>query len=338
MLDSIYNLLDSLHLENPQQYDTLVIFPITGKPPSKRTYLSLSEAMASGTIKVKEVSKGGSVPELLVKNKGDMPVLMLDGEELSGAKQNRILNATILVDAKSRLVVPVSCTERGRWAYQTPTFGDSGEIATTQVRQRKTLSVTENLQAADSYRSDQGSVWSEIHDLEERTQVRSPSSAMRDVYEARRKRMTVQMDAFPRHENQCGLAVVVSNELRGLDWVSDPQAYVHLHEKLVRSYLVDLPDRAAAESPSHGNEAFDKFATMRLHDVLKDLKSAQETVHESPGLGQDHRLQAQYTFGSALVWENGVVHLVAFPSETQAPERPRHGIAGWRARRRNRNA
>jgi hypothetical protein len=32
-----------------------------------------------------------------VLNKGNRPVLMLDGEELIGAKQNRIVNLSILV-------------------------------------------------------------------------------------------------------------------------------------------------------------------------------------------------------------------------------------------------
>lgn len=36
-----------------------------------------------------------------VINKGDIPVLLLDGEEFAGTKQNRVLNATILIDEYS---------------------------------------------------------------------------------------------------------------------------------------------------------------------------------------------------------------------------------------------
>jgi ARG and Rhodanese-Phosphatase-superfamily-associated Protein domain len=35
-------------------------------------------------------------------------VLILDGEELVGAKQNRIVNVTILVVTQSEIVIPVS--------------------------------------------------------------------------------------------------------------------------------------------------------------------------------------------------------------------------------------
>ena len=63
---------------------------------------SLEEALADGTVKVTEVSAAGHVPELRVKNSGATPVLILDGEELVGAKQNRIVNVTVLGAAKLR--------------------------------------------------------------------------------------------------------------------------------------------------------------------------------------------------------------------------------------------
>jgi hypothetical protein len=41
-----------------------------------------------------------------------------DGEQLVGAKQNRILNMTVLVAAETEVTIPVSCVERGRWGYR----------------------------------------------------------------------------------------------------------------------------------------------------------------------------------------------------------------------------
>ena len=64
--------------------------------------------------RVTKLSEGGSVQQLLFVNEGERPVLLLDGEELVGAKQNRILNLTILAPPKQRIVVPVSRVEAGR--------------------------------------------------------------------------------------------------------------------------------------------------------------------------------------------------------------------------------
>jgi hypothetical protein len=63
-----------------------------------------------------EVSRGGSVPELKVVNKSDRMLLILDGEGLVGAKQNRIVNTTILIAGNTTTVIPVSCVEQGRWS------------------------------------------------------------------------------------------------------------------------------------------------------------------------------------------------------------------------------
>jgi len=58
-------------------------------------YLMLDEALAAGLASVTEVSVDGSVPELRLQNLAPSPVLILNGEELLGAKQNRVVNLTI---------------------------------------------------------------------------------------------------------------------------------------------------------------------------------------------------------------------------------------------------
>ncbi len=75
----------------------MAMFPLLdGKAGfAPRTYLTLDEALESGTAQVTEVSHDGSVPELLFGNAGDRPVLLVEGEELVGARQNRTLNVSI---------------------------------------------------------------------------------------------------------------------------------------------------------------------------------------------------------------------------------------------------
>ena len=87
----------------------------TASPPF---YDTLKDAVGAGVARVTEISEGGSVPELLVVNDGPRPVLLVDGEELVGARQNRIVNITLLVPAHGKLHIPVSCVEAGRWSYR----------------------------------------------------------------------------------------------------------------------------------------------------------------------------------------------------------------------------
>jgi hypothetical protein len=51
------------------------------------------------------------LPQHMVVNRANKPVLLIDGEELAGAKQNRVLNTSILIKEVSETKIPVSCTE-----------------------------------------------------------------------------------------------------------------------------------------------------------------------------------------------------------------------------------
>ena len=64
-------------------------------------------------------------------------ILILDGEELVGAKQNRIVNTTILIPANSTITIPVSCVEQGRWSYDVlkKKESDSSKGYATRIRQ-----------------------------------------------------------------------------------------------------------------------------------------------------------------------------------------------------------
>ena len=66
-------------------------------------------------VEVTEVDAAGSVPELLVINRSKRAVLIIDGEEVVGAKQNRVVNTSLLLPAESTTKIPMSCTEAGRW-------------------------------------------------------------------------------------------------------------------------------------------------------------------------------------------------------------------------------
>ncbi len=89
---------------------SLGVFPLYSEPslfPDRTLdYLLPHEAMDRGTVVVTEVSEAGSVPDLLVRNDSDLPVLMLDGTELRGGKQSRVLNATVLLGGWSQTHIP----------------------------------------------------------------------------------------------------------------------------------------------------------------------------------------------------------------------------------------
>jgi hypothetical protein len=180
-------LVDKVSLGTPSAHRNLTLTPILLKdgPLSPIDPLSLEEALAAGAIQVTEVSAEGHVPELRVRNTGQAPVLILDGEELVGAKQNRIVNVTILVPPQSDIVIPVSCIEAGRWRYSRPTFAAAGRVLNQEIRYRKAEAVTRSLKERRTRVANQGAVWDGVSKALLALGAASPTGALSDGFDSR---------------------------------------------------------------------------------------------------------------------------------------------------------
>src|SRR5436190_1252117 len=85
-------------LGEPRLFGGLTIVPLFPERDPVAAYVGLDEATASGLI-VTELDEAGAVETLLVTNTLGTATLLYEGEELTGAKQNRILERSILVAA-----------------------------------------------------------------------------------------------------------------------------------------------------------------------------------------------------------------------------------------------
>jgi len=295
-----------LALGEAQIYRNIVVFPLLGPDAGPAPYLTLGEALSGHCLTVTEVSEGGSVPELKVISQSDRPILLLDGEELVGAKQNRVLNTTILLKERAETKIPVSCVEQGRWSYASAHFADSGAVMSRKSRASKVRSVSESLVAGAHYSSDQGEVWREIAALQNSAGVASPTHAMQDVFKARATEIETCTRVFTPTAGQSGLFVVIDGEVAGFDLIAHADAYAKLHPKLLKSYLIDalLEPKPSAVEVAKAAAAAQAF--------LHEARDSDEKVFESVGCGRDYRYQKTGVAGSALVHENRVVHMAFF--------------------------
>ena len=173
--------LSSLALGPSQSVADLTVFPLLRQPASapEGWYDTLAEAVAGGYGRVTEISEMGSVPELRVVNESARHVLIVDGEELIGAKQNRIVNLTILVPPKTSLTIPVSCVEAGRWRQESREFHPAPHAFHASGRRAKVGQVSMALSVEGAARSDQGAIWNEIDGKASRMAASSPTRAAR---------------------------------------------------------------------------------------------------------------------------------------------------------------
>ncbi len=267
-------------------------------------YGTLKDAIASRSVKVREVDASGSVGDLKVTNIGIMPVLALDGEELAGAKQNRILNTTVLLAEGSETTIPVSCTEQGRWAYTSYEFGASTSFAPPSIRENAKRAVNKSLEENRGFRANQGEVWDHVTRIARERGVDSPTNAMADVVKSRMPDLDRTLASIPVVEGQCGLLAVADGRVLGMDIISRPEAYFHLHERLVRSYVLEAPRTSSSIRTASPERATAEF--------LNAVTKAAEQRFKSVALGWDLRYSGNGIVGSALVHENEVIHVAFF--------------------------
>jgi hypothetical protein len=287
-----------IQLGDPVEHRGVVIAPLFPRTDPRAEYLTLEQAIPLG-FHVTELDAAGSVPELLAKNPLDSNVLLYDGEELLGAKQNRILNVTVLVPARSETKIPVSCVEEGRWSARSAHFAPSAHTAYPELRRRKAV----QLSAAPLERGvAQAAVWEEVAAKADRLGVQSPTRAQADIY---RERPTPDdmRGAFPLVPGQSGALLALGDRIC-LDYVSRPDAFARLYPKLLEGYLLDAAEHAGGK-PADLEAFFERTLT------------APRSRRASAGLGEDVRLVDDGLVGSGLEVDKELIQLCAFSSDTR---------------------
>jgi hypothetical protein len=306
-MNVIINTISHIKIGTPATFHNLTLFPLTDGKGMAVDYLTLDEALAKKSAHVTEVSEGGSVPELKFINEAGQPVFLLDGEELIGAKQNRVLNLSILVPAGKTLIIPVTCVERGRWHHRSREFSSAARAHYAEGRARKMSQVSFSMKSRGQRHSDQGAVWSELDDKFGRLAASSPTSAMSDIFEQYTAKLEDYVSPFAPSEDQVGMMCAIDGRIVGFDLFDCADTLRKLFPKLIRSYALDALDaslakRTEARAPSAEDAA----------EFLNVVARAKLETFPAIGEGEDLRLSSGGLTGAALAKQERVVHLSAF--------------------------
>src|SRR5262245_35663032 len=107
MTQQLFEQLEAVEVANCQESGGLRIYGLRSGGEQGPVYSTMDEALAAQTLEITEVSEGGSVPNLKVVNQSELPVFLMAGEQVVGAKQNRALNASVMVPANTTLLINV---------------------------------------------------------------------------------------------------------------------------------------------------------------------------------------------------------------------------------------
>ena len=141
-------MMPTLHVGQGTHLGGLSVFPVWTDAP-------IVSGLATGrAARVQVAEREGSpvVGELVLKNEGAKPALLVAGELFEGGWQHRALNHDILLVPGQQLVASVSCVEHGRW-----------HGATAQVRRsRRASMMVRSAQTIADDHDRQSSVWDRV--------------------------------------------------------------------------------------------------------------------------------------------------------------------------------
>jgi len=297
--------LQSLKLGEVVTFKNLTMFPLLDGVQGEPDYLTLDDALQAGLVSVTEVHEDGSVNNLKVTNRAGVAVLIVDGEELVGAKQNRVVNLTILVPAQQTVFIPVTCVEQGRWHHVSREFHVSRETMPATMRARKSGQVfARRMEVGDAY-ADQSALWADVETRLEALEVESPTSAMADIYDRHEHTLSDYERAFQPLEAQVGALFAINGRIVGLDLFDYAQTFRRFFPKLVRSNALDAITFFQPE--------FTPLTADGAQQFIERVAHADSQVFPAVGEGEDVRFRTAGVVGSALLARERVVHLCAFP-------------------------
>jgi hypothetical protein len=298
-------MIKQFKVSEPVSHRGLTMFPLLSDSIEPPGYVTLTEAMNMEGVSVEETNPSGRVSEVKLKNNSTEKVLILEGEELLGAKQNRTVNLTILVAGGATIAVPVTCVEARRWAYQTDKFGVSRECHFSRARKSKQMDVTMNIRSSGSREADQSRVWQDIDVKMASMGVASPTAAMQDVFDRHSGSLQDYVEAMPPVEGQTGAVFAIGPRLMGLDLFDSASTWRKMHASLLRSYAIDAMEEAQNAAPLRLEKALAEL-------FLGDIAFSDQTSHDAIGLGTDIRFICPSLHGAALTWDGRLIHLSSF--------------------------
>ncbi len=320
--------LARIDLGNPQHFRNLTLFPLIRTDTvadAGPDYVLLDDALEARTARITEVGDGGSVPELRFENLAERPVLIVDGQELVGAKQNRVVNVTVLAPAKCTIVIPVSCVEAGRWSSVSSVFSCSDHFMYPGIRAGRTAQVSGSMRRGGWRNSDQGAVWGDIDKKAASLGARSATGAMSAIFERHALNITDFVKAFNSVPGEVGVIFAMAGLVVGFDLFDHHETLRKLFPKLVRSYALDALDIIPKSTVPPSHEA--------AMGILSDVCEARSFAEPAIGIGKDVRYAGTDVVGAALWAQDRYIHVCGFRMEDESQKEVDSRITALGSRR-----
>jgi hypothetical protein len=287
----INEFLKSLNLGKPFYEGNVLFVPVKGKGGNGHFSL-LNESMKSGKVKISEV---GNVDTVSLNYSGNSPLFVMDGEEIIGARQNRVFNTSFITERVEEIPVPVSCVEEGRYQGK-KNFIPSEVIAYPELRSIIASSTTRSLEITHSFKADQASIWESVKKTLNTLKKTSKTLSMHDGYENKKETL---FSEFKPDRDTIGLIAYTGKKPLGVDIFGSHYLFKKLSTRIILSYLFGAYGIRGKFSKPDG-----------FFNKLKEIKEWKS--FEGVGKGKELRYIGNKIVAKASIFKDKPAHISMF--------------------------
>ena len=230
------------HFSGPYTHENLTVFLVHGPDQTKKTFLTLEEALAQKKVRVYETK---NVNELAIRNLSNQDIYVQSGDIVRGGEQDRTISVDFIVPPKSRRIpIAAFCVESGRWNKRgnedSATF--SGSVNTLALKDLKLAAKTSDSQQA---------VWENVTVAQEKLaraggeQVMNSTSSFQITVEDSKLKATTEaylksLSQIVRGKSDViGFVFAINGEINSADIYATRALFLKLWPKLLNASAIE---------------------------------------------------------------------------------------------------
>lgn len=288
-------------------FGNLGIVQVAVEPETSFLFSPAGPQIKAGGLVITESTDMGVVGKLTALNNTELYLLLTDADVLAGAKQNRVLNKSVLLAPMSKTILDVSCVERGRWQYAGKTFNAPVNIADPDLRREKAESIARWKTRPQEHDSIQGKVWSHVRMKMDAMNFENATESYSALLSYNTERFKKE---FPECQAEKGcncLAVVIGSKVISADIFGTSEVYMHYFPMLRDSAFRMASAGKDQKSPDMHEACYRVLETL---DAFQVVPRHQDDAYS--GAGSFRIAENNELVGFELTANNEIIHSVLF--------------------------
>ncbi len=225
--------------------EKLAIFPVLANGAFLSAHATVErttpmhKAIAANDLVITEKQGGGQVNALVAKNTSQDTIYLMQGEVVSGGKQDRVLAQDVLLAPGGSVEISAFCVEQGRW-----------EAGAEKRSFSKVQGVgAQKLRSAVANKKEQQAVWHNVADYLQEFEVQAPTgtfNALQDdaAFQRDMTRYRAHFNAlYKSHPQIIGVVAISGDEVIGCDLFATTAMFQSAYEGLLQAYITEALTR-----------------------------------------------------------------------------------------------